>query len=57
MLTQQIQYKKNIISSVDKWHPLSGIRAKLEGYQHFLRDYPPFRQNTCLIQYIIPQEN
>jgi len=42
---------------VDRLHPISGIKAKLEGYQHFLKTYPPFRQNTCLIQYVLPPEN
>jgi trehalose 6-phosphate synthase/phosphatase len=55
LLSQQVQYKKYIISSVDRLHPISGIKAKLEGYQMFLKSYPPYRQNTCLIQYILPE--
>jgi trehalose-6-phosphate synthase len=36
-------------------HPISGIKTKLEGYQLFLKSYPPYRQNTCLIQYVLPE--
>lgn len=48
-LSQLIQYKKVIIASVDSWHPLSGIKHKLEGYQLFLKTYPPIRKSICLI--------
>ena len=54
LLSQQIQFKKVIIGSVDRLHPISGIKSKLEGYQHFLKNYPPFRKNTILIQYLTP---
>jgi trehalose 6-phosphate synthase/phosphatase len=57
LLSQQIQYKKYIISSIDRLHPISGIKAKLEGFQHFLKSYPHLRQNTCLIQYVLPPES
>jgi len=57
ILKQQLEFKKVIISSVDRLHPKSGIKAKLEGYQHFLRNYPPMRSKTCLVQYTLPYQD
>ena len=47
-----IQYKKVIISSVDRLHPISGILPKLQGYQHFLRQNKTNGRDVCLIQYV-----
>ena len=56
LLSRQIQPKKFIIASVDRLHPSSGIAQKLQGYHYFLKNYPPFRHNTCLIQFLLPAE-
>lgn len=38
------QIKKSIIlSSIDRLHPISGLKNKLLAYKKFLRDFPPFR--------------
>ena len=41
--------KKHIISSIDRFHPISGLKNKLLAYQKFLREYDQFRQGTCLL--------
>ena len=45
-----------MITSIDRFHPISGIKNKLLAYQKFLRDFPPFRTQTCLVQYVVPNE-
>jgi hypothetical protein len=47
-----VEFKRVIIASVDRLHPIAGIRAKLEGYRHFLKQNAPHRMNVCLVQYV-----
>ena len=51
-LVQETQFKKVVIASVDRLHPISGITAKLEGYKHFLRNNAPYSHSVCLIQFV-----
>jgi trehalose 6-phosphate synthase/phosphatase len=48
--------KRHIISSIDRFHPISGLKNKLLAYQKFMRDFPPFRPITCLVQYVVVSE-
>lgn len=49
-LTQNvIGRKKHVISSIDRFHPISGLKNKLLAYQKFLREYPGYKGHTCLI--------
>ena len=48
-LNDLTQFKKVIVASVDHIHPLSGLRNKLLAYQHFLKNYLPFRKSVCLV--------
>ena len=58
--TKQLQAmtpkKRHILSSIDRFHPISGLKNKLLAYQKFLRDFPPFRSNSCLVQYVVPSD-
>ena len=49
--------RRHIITSIDRFHPISGIKNKLLAFQKFLRDYPPFRQHVCLLQYVVSVES
>lgn len=40
------------MSSIDTFHPLSGLRTKLRGYYKFLKAYPAYRNKLVLIQFI-----
>lgn len=46
--------KKKIISSVDSFSHIAGIREKLEAFQLFLRSDPSHAKNCKLVQYIEP---
>ena len=48
--------RRQIISSIDRFHPISGLKNKLLAYQKFLRDYPHYRQQACLVQYVVVSE-
>ena len=48
--------RRHVISSIDRYHPISGLKNKLLAYQKFLRDFPPFRPLVCLVQYVVPAE-
>jgi trehalose 6-phosphate synthase/phosphatase len=41
--------RRQIISSIDRFHPISGLKNKLLAYQKFLRDYPHYRTQACLV--------
>lgn len=56
LVNMLIQPKKFILASVDRIHPISGVRQKLEGYLNFLKNYANFRQKTCLVQILLPPE-
>jgi trehalose 6-phosphate synthase/phosphatase len=42
-LTTVTGKRKNIIASIDRCHPISGLKNKLLAYQKFLRDFPLYR--------------
>jgi trehalose-6-phosphate synthase len=48
--------RRHIISSIDRFHPISGLKNKLFAYQKFMRDYPHFRTQACLVQYVVVSE-
>jgi trehalose 6-phosphate synthase/phosphatase len=48
--------RRHIIASIDRFHPISGLKNKLLAYQKFLREFPPFRPLACLVQYVVPAE-
>lgn len=41
--------RKHVLSSIDRFHPISGLKNKLLAYQKFLREYPNYKQSTCLV--------
>ena len=51
-----IQKRKHVISSIDRFHPISGLKNKLLAYQKFMREYPSYKNHICLIQYVIPSD-
>ena len=44
--------KPIIISSIDSFHPMAGIKQKLKAYKNFLREYDDYRNKIVLIQFI-----
>ena len=48
--------KRQIIASMDRMHPISGIKNKLFAYQKFLREFPRYRKSLCLVQYLIASD-
>jgi len=54
--TQLVQKKRNVLASIDRLHPISGLKNKFLAYQRFLRDYPQHRAATTLVQYVVPSE-
>ena len=48
---------KYVISSIDRAHPISGIRQKLLAYQAFLEKFPRYRTKVCLVQFMVEQND
>lgn len=46
---------KYILSSIDRAHPISGIRQKLLAYKAFLEKFPRYRTKVCLVQFLVQQ--
>ena len=40
------------MSSIDTYHPISGLKKKLLSYKLFLRKYPKFHGKVVLIQFV-----
>jgi trehalose-6-phosphate synthase len=43
-----------IMTSIDTFHPISGLKNKLLAFLEFLRKYPSYRNKIILIQYVTP---
>ena len=41
-----------IISSIDSYHPISGLKHKLLAYRNFLENFRGYRDRICFIQFI-----
>jgi trehalose-6-phosphate synthase len=48
--------KKFVFASIDRMHPLSGIRQKLLAFDRLLEEFPRLRRIVCMIQYVIPTD-
>ena len=44
--------KPIVISSIDTFYPLSGLKTKLRGYHQFMQKYPKYKNKLVLIQFI-----
>lgn len=42
------------MTSIDTFHPISGLKNKLLSFLEFLRKYPSYRNKIILIQYVTP---
>jgi trehalose-6-phosphate synthase len=40
------------MSSIDSYHPISGLKHKLLSYQKFLEKYPNYRNKIIFIQFV-----
>ena len=41
-----------IMSSIDSYHPISGLKHKLTAYHQFLQKYPTYRDRVVFIQFV-----
>ena len=48
----KIELKRIVFASLDRLHPITGIKNKLLGYQSFLRQESAYRKYVCLLQFI-----
>lgn len=46
--------KPIIISSIDSFHPIRGLKNKLMTYYEFLKKFPVYQNKVMLIQYVVP---
>ena len=40
------------MSSIDSYHPISGLKNKLLSYKLFLKQYPTYQNKIVLIQFV-----
>ena len=40
------------MSSIDSYHPISGLKNKLLSYKLFLQQYPCYKNKVVLIQFV-----
>ena len=41
-----------VMSSIDSYHPISGLKNKLLSYKLFLKQYPTYQNKIVLIQFV-----
>lgn len=42
------------MTSIDTFHPISGLKNKLLSFHEFLKKYPSYRGKIILIQFVTP---
>ena len=50
--TKQLKNRVLIMSSIDTYHAVSGLKQKLLSYRQFLRDYPFYQNRIVFIQFV-----